>query len=350
MVLLLDHHTVQTIVDGPGLMNRIIDVIEDSFRDVAAWPVPPDPTAFPTDLSRPKIFAITGAAPTQGVIGGVLHVRGGTAGMSKHGSYKMCFDLTSGDLLCLMEDGPIHKYMHGADIGVATKWLARDDARVLAVVTAAPTPASGEVAKDAAIAAANGRAAIVTMAALEAVCAVRPVEEIRIATTSAEHGAKLAASVQREIGVPASAGLSVEDAVRGADMVNLSTNNAYRGDGTSGVRRDWVSPGTHINAIIRGEIDAGFLRDCTLFPASMSHLFAIQPPWEPFVSLIKEGALSAPAGLDDVVAEKKPGRTTDDEVTVFTGASIGAQHASLAAWVYHQAVEHGLGTHWQQER
>jgi ornithine cyclodeaminase/alanine dehydrogenase-like protein (mu-crystallin family) len=350
MVLLLDHRTVQTIVDGPGLMKRVIDVIEDSFRDVAAWPVPPDPTTFPSDLSQPKIFAISGAAPTQGVIGGVLHVRGGTAGMSMHGSYKLCFDLTSGDLLCLLEDGPIHKCMHGADIGVATKWLARDEARVLAVVTAGPASPGGDSSNDAAVAAGNKRATIVTMAALEAVCAVRPIEEIRIATTSAEHGAELVDTVQREIGVPATGGFSVEDAIRGASVVNLSTNNAFRGGGTSGVRREWIDPGAHVNAIIRGEIDAEFLCDCTIFPASIPHLLAIQPPWEPFASMVKNGTVVAPAGLDEVVAETKPGRRSRKEVTVFTGASIGAQHASLAAWVYRQAVEQGLGVEWQQER
>jgi len=350
MVLLLDHRTVQEIVDGPELMNRVIEVIENSFRDVAAWPVPPDPTTFPTDLAHPKIFAITGAAPTLGVIGGALHVRGGTAGMSSHGSYKLCFDLTSGDLLCLFEDGPIHKYMHGADIGVATKWLARADARVLAVVTAGPTPPCGDPSRDAAIAAANARTALPTRAAVEAVCAVRPIEEIRIATTSAEHAAELVAIVEQTVGVPASASRSVEEAVRGASVVNLSTNNMHRGSGTSGVTREWISQGTHVNAIIRGEIDANFLRDCTVFPASIPHLLAIDPPWEPFASMVKNGEVPAPAGLDEVVAETKPGRRDRSEVTVFTGASIGAQHAALAAWIYRQAVERGVGVQWRQER
>src|SRR5438105_4318081 len=100
MVLLLDRRDVAALVEGPDLMRRVIDVIEGSFRDVAAWPVAPDPTVFPSDLSNPKLFTIMGAAPSRGAIGGCLHLRGGTAGLSAHGSYKLCFDLESGDLQC----------------------------------------------------------------------------------------------------------------------------------------------------------------------------------------------------------------------------------------------------------
>jgi ornithine cyclodeaminase/alanine dehydrogenase len=51
-----------------------------------------------------------------------------------------------------------------------------------------------------------------------------------------------------------------------------------------------------------------------------------------------------PAELGEVVAGRAPGRTTDDEVTVFDSVGLGAQDLAVAACVIELARERGVGT------
>jgi ornithine cyclodeaminase/alanine dehydrogenase-like protein (mu-crystallin family) len=344
MVLLLDQKDVASLVTGPDLMRRIVDVIEASFLDVAKWDEPRDPMVFPTDLSVPKMYNIMGPAPSLNVIGGAMHLRGGKAGQAAHGSYKLVFDLKSGDLLCLLEDGPVHRYMHGADIGVATRWLARDDAVSLGVVTSG----APKVGASPAMLSAATRAAIVTNASIEAIFAVRPIETVRIYSNEPDHSRQLADATRDRFGVDVDVVSEMRGAVTGLDIVSLSTNNAYLDGSDSGVSQGWLSPGTHVNALIRGEVVASVVQRCRLFPASVRDMYAIEPSWEPWASLARAGEVDMPAGLDEVVAKTKPGRISPQDITMFTGASLGAQHADLANWVYQMALEQGVGTRWEQ--
>jgi ornithine cyclodeaminase/alanine dehydrogenase len=51
-----------------------------------------------------------------------------------------------------------------------------------------------------------------------------------------------------------------------------------------------------------------------------------------------------PAELGEVVAGRAPGRTSDDEVTVFDSVGLGAQDLAVAARVIELARERGIGT------
>lgn len=350
MVRLLDRKTVASLVEGPDLMLRVIEVIEGAIRDLAADDSVRAPTSFPSDLSRPKIFTIMGPAMSSHAIGGAIHLRGGAIGLSEHGSYKLTFDLKSGDLTCIMEDGPVHRYMHGADMGVATRWLARADAETLGVVTSAGSPTDAtDPARAAAMRGVNARASTLTMAGAEAVCAVRPIRRIHVYSSTAEHRAEVSERMMTQLGIPAVAVETAEEAVSELDIVTLTTNNALRGTGDCGVRAEWLTPGTHVNSLIREEVDASVVRATKLFPLSLPDLLAIDPPWEPYISVVRAGEVEVPAGLDEVVAKRKPGRTSPDEITMFTGASVGAMHTALAAWVYEMALEQGVGLEWRQE-
>lgn len=49
------------------------------------------------------------------------------------------------------------------------------------------------------------------------------------------------------------------------------------------------------------------------------------------------------AELGEIVAGKKPGRSSDEEVIIFDSTGVGFQDAAAAAIVYERAIEHGKG-------
>ena len=47
--------------------------------------------------------------------------------------------------------------------------------------------------------------------------------------------------------------------------------------------------------------------------------------------------------LKDVVSGARPGRRSDDEITLFTSVGTGAEDVAMAAYVLQQAKAHGIG-------
>src|SRR5205823_15028603 len=77
----------------------------------------------------------------------------------------LLFDFRTLDLVCLMEDVSVRPYLVGAHVGVATRWLAREDAQMVGVM------GSGQMA----------------CGSLRAICAVRPIMEARVYSPNPEH-------------------------------------------------------------------------------------------------------------------------------------------------------------------
>jgi ornithine cyclodeaminase/alanine dehydrogenase-like protein (mu-crystallin family) len=50
------------------------------------------------------------------------------------------------------------------------------------------------------------------------------------------------------------------------------------------------------------------------------------------------------AGLGEIVAGRKPGRLSDDEIIVFDSTGTALQDTAAAAMVYENAVRTGIGT------
>ena len=48
--------------------------------------------------------------------------------------------------------------------------------------------------------------------------------------------------------------------------------------------------------------------------------------------------------LKDIVAGKAPGRTSDDQITLFKSVGTGIQDIALASVIYQKALDAGLGT------
>jgi alanine dehydrogenase len=113
------------------------------------------------------------------------------------------------------------------------------------------------------------------------------------------------------------------------------------------VRREWVSPGTHINAMGadspgKQELDPGILTAAKLIVDDWTQAKDIGEINVP----LARGEIT-PAHiygtLGEVVARKKPGRTDPQEITVFDATGLAVQDLALGLAVYHRARERGLG-------
>jgi ornithine cyclodeaminase len=139
-----------------------------------------------------------------------------------HQAILCCFDPESGTPLAVMDGTYLTAARTAAGSALATRLLARKDARVLAIL------GTGVQAR----------------AHAHAVVRERTLEVLRVAGRDAAKVDALVAELRAQIPLAAEAAPSIEDAVSSADIV-CATTHADR----PVVRRAWLSPGTHVNSV-----------------------------------------------------------------------------------------------------
>src|SRR4029453_13965916 len=137
-------------------------------------------------------------------------------GLDAHQGTVTLFDGETGEVRVLMNASAITAIRTAAVSGVATRLLAREDARVLGILGAG----------------------VQARTHVEAMRAVRDFDEVRLYSPTAEHAQALA----EEAGAQALG--SAEEVVRGADVVVTATNSV-----APVVRREWLEPGAHVNVV-----------------------------------------------------------------------------------------------------
>ncbi len=214
----------------------------------------------------------------------------------------------------------ITNHRTGAAGGIAVRHLARPDASRLGLVGAG-AQARTQVA---------------------AIMKVRPIREVVICNRSLTRAQALKEEIARNYQVAIRVVDTLAEAVQGQDIVVTTT------PATSPlVWRQWVGPGTHINAIGadaagKQELDPAILKEARIVVddwAQASHSGEINVP-------LAAGELAPEAvygSLGEVVAGKKPGREHPDQITVFDSTGLIIQDLALGFAVYQQAKARGLG-------
>lgn len=221
----------------------------------------------------------------------------------------------TGEPLAIMNASAITAIRTAAVSAVATKLLAREDANVLAVL------GNGVQAK----------------AHLAAIPLVRALRETRVYARHADAAQPLASS-SRFVS-------SAEEAVRGADIVVTATSSRE-----PILKREWLKPGVHINAVgssiaAARELDGATVAAASLFVdrrestvnESGDYLFAL-----------REGAISGPehirGELGDVLSGVTAGRSSPDEITLFKSLGLAVEDLASAVFLYEKARREGRGT------
>jgi len=118
------------------------------------------------------------------------------------------------------------------------------------------------------------------------------------------------------------------------------------------VRREWLRPGTHVNAVGynptgEGEIDAATVREAVLVVESREA--ALAPPPSGAVEIhraIGEGVIAKypdPAEIGELVTGQRTGRTDHAQITLYKSVGVAAQDAAAAALILEAARQRGIG-------
>ncbi|RMH55919.1 MAG: alanine dehydrogenase [Candidatus Hydrogenedentota bacterium] len=217
-------------------------------------------------------------------------------------------------------DGTVLTRMRtGAAGGVAARHLAQRNIRVAAFIGAG----------------------VQAMMQIEALAIVRKVTMAKVFDPSPEAVAGFRRRARR-LGVKTVAVESPEEAVAGADIIVTTTPST-----SPVIEAEWVSPGTHINAIGadapgKQELDPALLGKARIIvddPIQASHSGEVNVPLRE--GLLPEAAINTTLG--EVVAGLKPGRRDADEITIFDSTGLAVQDVAAASFIYRKAIKEGRG-------
>jgi ornithine cyclodeaminase/alanine dehydrogenase-like protein (mu-crystallin family) len=260
------------------------------------------------------------------------------AGKDAHQGGVLLFAADTGEPLALVNASAVTEIRTAAVSAVATDLLARPgpaDAAELAII------GTGVQAR----------------AHAHALAATRALTGIRLAGRDAARAREVAAELAAELAavtaagpaagparpaVPVTACETAREAVAGADIVVTATTSP-----APVLRREWLSPGTHVNAVgacVPGdrEIDTATMAEAALFADSRESVRSEAGDY----LLARQEGVSNPvrAELGELLTGTAPGRAGDGELTVFESLGLAAEDLAAAAHVYAKARRLGTGT------
>jgi alanine dehydrogenase len=220
------------------------------------------------------------------------------------------FSTQDGSLKGVVDAAALGQLRTAATAGLGTRLLARDDARVLAIIG-------------------SGRQAL---SQAQAVVAVRDIDEVRVFGRDAGRRAAFAQTLHRELDVVVTEHETVASAVRGADVVTTVTRSA-----TPVLEGALLEPGMHVNAVgaivpTSRELDTEAIRRCAL----------VTVEWRPQAQsdagdlrqAVEDGALrwDAVVELGTLVAGAS-GRRGPQDITLLRTLGVGLSDVAVAASV-----------------
>ena|ERR1022692_4740970 len=262
-------------------------------------------------------------------------------GLDSHQGIVLLSSPDTGEPLAVLNASAVTEIRTAAVSAVATSVLARPEADVLAII------GTGVQAR----------------AHLRAIAASRPLAQVRVAGRTPANAAKFAAEIgpaglagpERLAGPTGPAGGStvpvigcgsVRQALDGAGIVVTATNSAE-----PVLCRDWLAPGTHVNAVgaclpqVR-EIDTATITAAALFADSRESVLAESGDYLIAAAESALGPDHVRAEIGDLLAGLAPGAGRRDpaEITVFESLGLAVEDLAAASVAYRAASERGAGT------
>ena len=226
-------------------------------------------------------------------------------------------DPKTGIPLALMDGTWITAISTGATSAVATKYLARENAKTLGVVGA-------------------GFQAITQIAAISKVKKLKEIVVYDISEKAIERLAKILAKEKIKIKKG-----SIEEVCQKDILVTATPSREPI------VKKEWIKPGVHINAIGadapgKQELDPEILKDAKIVVDCLeeaSHSGEINVP-------LKKGIINEKdifGELGEIISGKKAKRENEDEITIFDSTGLAIQDLYTANLVYKEAERKKIG-------
>jgi ornithine cyclodeaminase len=241
-------------------------------------------------------------------------------GLDAHQGVVILSDGETGEVRAVVNASAITAIRTAAVSGVATRLLAREDARELAVLGAGVQARSH----------------------LEAMAVVRDFERARVWSRTPEHAEALAAE-PGELPFPVEAAGSAAEALAEADVVCTTTSAPE-----PILRRAWLRDGAHVNAVgssipTTRELDTETMAAASLF---VDRRESTLNEAGDFLFPQREGAFGPDhirAELGELLVGSAAGRTSPEELTVFKSLGLAVEDLAAAEHVYRRAREEGAG-------
>jgi alanine dehydrogenase len=231
------------------------------------------------------------------------------------------FNVLTGDLAAVIEADFLGQMRTGAASGVATRWMAREDSRVVGII------GTGLQART----------------QLEAIAAVRELGEVRVCGRDANRREKFVAEMAAQLKVTVRSAANAEEAVRDADIVITSTTST-----NPVVEGRWLKKGTHINAIganfpQKRELDAEAVERCDVIAVDSREQSKLESGDLIQVFGQDDKRWSRVEEMADILAGKAPGRTNPGQITLFKSNGIAIEDIVVAGQIYELARERKIG-------
>lgn len=244
-----------------------------------------------------------------------------SVGQEIHQGAVLIFEAERGGLAAMIEAGAVTALRTAAVSGVATRWLAREEATKLAIL------GSG----------------VQAYFHLRAMRAVRPITQVAIWSRQLDHAQALARKVSEEYRLPARVFPHARDAVAGADIICTTTSSPE-----PILRGEWLPPGVHINAVgsslpFQRELDSAAVARSRLFVDRRES--ALKEAGD-FVIPCSEGVVTEAhirGEIGEVLVGKIVGRQSRDEITLFKSVGLAVEDVASGYYLYEKALAQGRG-------
>lgn len=178
---------------------------------------------------------------------------------------------------------------------------------------------------------------------IRALSRVRSIERVLIWSPTRTSAIYVKEELEDEMGFPIQPQESAEAVVREADVLTTVTDAAE-----PILKAEWLKPGVHINAVGSHRPEARELDGATVKRSTVvvDSLDAINTECGDILLAIQDGAITSDhvrGEIGEVLSGARPGRTSDDEITLYKSVGIAAQDVAAASLVYRRALEQGVG-------
>jgi ornithine cyclodeaminase/alanine dehydrogenase len=320
MALILSRSDVLSIIR----MERVIDAVERAHSEHAAGRAT-QPTRATVGLhgTPSAVLPMTAAIPKLHAVGlkllSIFPENAGTP-VPVLNAVVVLVDPETGRCDAVLEGGVLTAYRTAAASAVASKYLAREDSRVLGLIGAG----------------------IEARTHLDAIRAVRPIERVVVWSRTRETAERFARDVA-DRGLPIEVVETAEEAAVSADVLCTLTPSK-----DPIVRGEWFRPGLHVNAvgthwITHRELDTEAVTRSRVVVDSRE---ANEAESGDLMIPVAEGAIERThfeAELGQVLSGDRPGRQAEDEITMYQSVGVAIQDVATGRMLIEQALESGVG-------
>jgi alanine dehydrogenase len=321
MALLLREEHVTELLD----IDTAIAAVEEVLRDQAEGQATNRPR-YRVAMPASQLHVMAAGDKRLGVTG----LKAYTASRKGARFLVLLYDSESGDMLAMIEADRLGQMRTGAASGVATKYMARADADTVGIY------GTGWQAES----------------QLMAVCAVRQIKSIAAYGRNAERCEAFARKMTSLLRVDVTPVETPEEAARAQSIVITATSARE-----PVLKGEWIEPGTHLNVVgsnflSKAEVDVETIKRASIIAVDSIEQSRIEAG--DLVPAIERGVISweSVTELGRIVAGRDPGRTSDDDITLFKSNGIALEDISTALRVYNLARERGVGDSvelWQRQ-